>query len=128
MDMVKAIARVAAVAAVFAVFTSGAAAQDVKVDGNWVSTFERNGQKIETTFKLKLEGEKLTGSVSGRGGTDTAIEEASFKDGEVKFSVSRERNGQKTTTVYTGKISGDKITGTAVTGDRSREWTAERKS
>jgi hypothetical protein len=127
MDMVKAIARVAAVAAVFAVFTSGAVAQDVKVDGTWVSVFERNGQKFETTFKLKLEGDKLTGTVSGRGGAETAIEEPSYKDGEVKFSVSRERNGQKTTTVYTGKIAGDKITGTAVTGDRSREWTADRK-
>lgn len=123
----KTLLRAAAAVAVITVCAQ-ASAQDVKVDGTWVSSIERNGQKFETTFKLKLEGEKLTGTVSGRGGAESAIEEASFKDGEVTFSVSRERNGQKTTTKYSGKISGDTITGTAVTGDRSREWKAERKA
>ena len=128
MSTLKAIGRSAAALAVLAVLASNVSAQDVKVDGTWVSSVERNGQKFETTFKLKLEGDKLTGTVSGRGGADTAIEEASFKDGEVKFSVTRERNGEKATTKYSGKISGDTITGTAVTGERSREWKAERKA
>ena len=128
MSTLKAIGRSAAALAVLAVLASNVSAQDVKVDGTWVSSVERNGQKFETTFKFKLEGDKLTGTVSGRGGADVAIEEPSFKDGEVKFSVTRERNGEKATTKYSGKISGDTITGTAVTGERSREWKAERKA
>jgi hypothetical protein len=95
-------------------------------NGTWKWSVERNGQKFETTLKLKLEGDKLTGTISGRDGAESAVEEASYKDGEVKFSVTRERNGQKFTTKYSGKLSGDAITGKAETGERSRDWKAER--
>ncbi len=123
--MVRFLRQAVAVAAVLAVAGSVAwAAEDV--NGTWKWSIERGGQKIESTLKLKLEGDKLTGAISGRGGTETAIEEASFKENEVKFSVTRERNGQKFTTKYSGKLAGDTITGTAVTGDRSNEWKAER--
>ena len=105
---------------------SSAWAQDVKPDGTWKWSTERNGQKMESTLKLKLEGDKLTGTVSGRNNTETPIEEASFKDGEVKFQVTRERDGQKMVTKYSGKISGDTLTGTIAFGERSREWKAER--
>lgn len=117
---------VLAVVAVLAAWAPAASAQDAKPEGTWKWSVERNGQKFETTLKLKLEGDKLTGAVVGRNNAETAIEEASFKDGEVKFSVTRDRNGQKTTTKYSGKVSGDTITGTAVTGEQSREWKAER--
>ncbi len=88
------------------------------------------GQARETTAKLKLEGDKLTGTVAGRNG-DTAIEEGSFKDGTVAFQVSRERNGNKTVMKYSGKLAGDTITGTVeFTGGQGggmpREWKAER--
>ncbi len=123
--MTNLLRRAVLVAAVLAVAGSVAwAAEDI--NGTWKWSFERNGQKTETTLKLKLEGDKLTGTISGRGGAETAIEEASFKDNEVMFSVSRERNGQKFTSKYTGKLSGDTITGTVVFGERSREWKAER--
>ena len=96
------------------------------INGTWKWSFERNGTKTETTLKLKLEGDKLSGSISGRDGAESAIEEATFKDGEVAFSVTRERNGQKMTTKYTGKLSGDTITGKSGSGDRMRDWKAER--
>ena len=76
--------------------------------------------------KDKLEGDKLTGTISGRQGAETPIEEASFKDGEVKFQITRERDGQKMVSKYSGKISGDTLTGTVAFGERSREWKAER--
>lgn len=103
---------------------AGAAADDI--NGTWKWSFERNGTKVETTLKLKLEGDKLSGTISGRDGAESAIEEAGFKDGEVSFSVTRERNGQKFTTKYSGKLSGDTITGKSGSGDRMRDWKAER--
>ncbi|HEX7897291.1 MAG TPA: hypothetical protein VF950_06000 [Planctomycetota bacterium] len=109
-----------------AMLATSAWAQDAKPDGTWKWTTERNGQKTESTLKLKLEGDKLTGTVSGRNNTESPIEEASFKDGEVKFQVTRERDGQKTVSKYAGKISGDTLTGTIAFGERSREWKAER--
>lgn len=103
------------------------AADDAKPEGTWKWSFERNGEKIETTLKLKLEGEKLTGTITGRDGKETAIEEAGFKDGEVKFQVTREREGNKIVVKYSGKLSGDTITGKSEAGERSREWKAERQ-
>jgi hypothetical protein len=107
-------------------FMSAVASAQEKPEGSWKWSTERNGQKRETTLKLKLEGDKLTGTISGREGQETAIEEASFKDGEIKFQVTRERNGQKFVSKYSGKISGDTITGTSSFGERSNEWKAER--
>jgi hypothetical protein len=99
---------------------------DAKPEGTWKWSVERNGEKIETTLKLKLEGDKLSGTLTGRDGKETAIEEASYKDGELKFQVKRERNGNTITIKYSGKVEGDTITGKAENGDRSRDWKAER--
>src|SRR5258705_10365395 len=79
-------------------------ADDKKADptGTWKWSFTgQNGQTRETTLKLKLDGEKLTGSVSGRGG-ETAIAEAKVKGEEISFQVTREFNGNKVTTKYNG--------------------------
>jgi hypothetical protein len=112
------------IAAVALICMSGAAvsfAQEAKKadpNGTWKWTMEgRDGAKREMTLKLKLEGDKLTGTLTspGRGGgaaTDTAIEEATLKDADVAFKVTREFNGNKFTTTYTGKIDGDVMKGT----------------
>ena len=100
--------------------------------GTWKWQVEgRNGQKRDVMAMLKLEGDKLTGHVPGPNNTVTPIEEASFKDGTVTFSVTRERNGVKTTSKYSGKLSGDTITGKTEGTDRdgkaySREWVAKK--
>ncbi|HLF92680.1 MAG TPA: hypothetical protein VJB14_04415 [Planctomycetota bacterium] len=117
---------VAALAVLAMSASSAVAAQDAKPEGTWKWSVERNGNKIETTLKLKLEGDKLSGTITGRGGTESAIEEASFKDGTVSFSVSRDRNGQKVTTKYSGKLEGDAITGKIEGGQQARDWKAER--
>lgn len=106
------------------------AADKPGVAGKWKWSVERNGQKIETTLTLKQDGEKLTGTVSGRNNTETEITDGKFKDGEVSFNVTRERQGQKFTTAYKGKLSEDTIKGTSETerdGQKnSREWEAKR--
>jgi hypothetical protein len=95
----------------------------------WSTTF--NDQKRETTLKLKMEGDKLTGVVLGRDNAETKIDDAAFKDGTVSFAVTRERNGQKFTTKYKGKLDADTIKGTAESErngqTRSREWEAKRE-
>ena len=111
----------------FLAMAASTARADEKPEGTWKWSFERNGQKIETTLKLKLEGDKLSGAITGRDNKEIAIEEASYKDGEIKFQVTRERNNQKFTTKYEGKISGDTITGKSTTGENSRDWKAERQ-
>ena len=83
------------------------------------------------TLKLKLDGDKLSGTMLGRNNQEIAIDDATFKDGEVAFSVTRERNGTKNTTKYKGKLDGDTIKGKSE-GERngqatSRDWEATRE-
>jgi len=122
--------------AVCLIFAIGvlAKAEDKKADpsGTWKWSFTgQGGQTRETTLKLKLDGEKLTGTVSGRGG-ETAIAEAKVKGEEISFQVTREFNGNKVTTKYNGKISGDSIKG-KMEFERdgqaqSRDWEAKREA
>ena len=104
-----------------------------KVTGTWKWEFTtQNGDKRETTAKLKQEGEKVTGTVSGRQGNDTEIKDGKIdKDGKLTFTVEREFNGNKMTTKYNGKVDGDTIKGKTETtrGDgqsRERDWEAKR--
>ena len=108
---------------------------DDKIDptGTWKwSGTTSNGQTRETTLKLKLDGDKLTGAMVGRNNNETKIDDAKYKDGEVSFSVTRERNGQKNTTKYKGKVSKDTIKGKIETErngqTQSRDWEAKRST
>ena len=107
------------------------AAEKPDPTGTWKWSVTFNDMKRDFTLKLKLDGDKLTGAMLGRNNQETAIEEASYKDGEVAFSVTRERNGQKFTTKYKGKVDGDTIKGKSE-GMRdgqtqSRDWEAKRE-
>ena len=98
--------------------------------GTWKWSVKMGQQTRDMTLKLKLENDKLTGTMVGRNNQETAIEEAKYKDGEVSFNVVRERNGQKSTTKYNGKVSGDTIKG-KIESERngqkqSRDWDAKR--
>jgi hypothetical protein len=79
--------------------------------GTWKWTTMRGNQARESTLKLKLDRDKLTGAMIGQNGQETPIEDGQFKDGEVSFKVTRERQGNKITTKYSGKVSGDSIKG-----------------
>jgi len=117
-------------AAVVAVIgLAGALRADDKagLTGTWKWTVERNGNNRDFTIKLKLDGDKLTGSMPGRNNQETAIENGTFKDGQFSFTITRERNGQKNTTKYSGKLAGDAIEGKIEPeGGNARDWKATR--
>jgi hypothetical protein len=120
----------ATVALVFVGLVSSAIAAE-NPTGTWKWTASFGGQEREQTLTLKLDGDKLTGSMPGRDGQTTAISDGTFKDNKVSFSVTREFNDQKRTTKYSGTISGDTITGKS---ERERDgqttstdWVAKRQ-
>ena len=120
-------------AATFVLAIVAAAVQAKAADnptGTWKwSVPGRNGQTREMTLKLKLEGDKLTGAMLGRGGKENPIQDATYKDGTVSFKVVREWNGNKMTTTFTGKVSGDVIKGKIESdraGTKSHDWEAKR--
>jgi hypothetical protein len=99
--------------------------------GTWTWTVSTpNGQSFESTATLKREGDKVTGTVSGRRG-DTAISDGQFKGGTLTFTVMREREGRKMVSKFEGKVDGDAIKGTMTMdrgdGAQSRPWEAKRK-
>lgn len=111
-----------------------ARAEDKKLEitGTWKSSFtNQNGQVRESVFKLKAEGEKLTGTVSGRQ-NDTAIEQGKIKGEEISFQVTREFNGNKMVIKYAGKVSGDTIKGKSESErdgqPQKRDWEAKREA
>ena len=97
------------------------AAEDKKNDptGTWKWETERGGQKRESVLKLKVDGDKVTGTLAatggkggGKGGGETKIEDGKYKDGEVTFTVTREFKDQKFTSTYKAKVDGDTMKGT----------------
>lgn len=124
-----------------------ASAQDSKVDpsGKWTWSFEgRNGNTITSTLMLKMDGDKLIGSVMGRGrrgggngggqarANGTPIEDAKLKGNEISFTVTREFNGNKFVSKYTAKITGDtmkgKISSERNGQTRERDFEAKRET
>jgi len=78
--------------------------------GTWKYTAEVNGQKLDVTIKLKLDGDKLTGTVSVAD-MESKIEDGKYKDGDISFKVNREFNGNQITIKYKGKVKGDTFKG-----------------
>lgn len=116
--------------AIVGLFALPAIATAGDVTGTWKWSVERNGQKFETTLKLKQDGEHLTGTISGRNNTETAIDEGKVKDDEVSFQVTREFNNNKFVQKFTGKLSGDTIKGKVEferNGEKQmRDWEAKK--
>ena len=78
-------------------------------NGKWVAQVPgQNGQTRETTFNFKVEGGKLTGTVSGRQG-DNPISDGTVKGDEVSFTVVANFNGNSIKLLYKGKVSGDDL-------------------
>lgn len=105
---------VAVAGAMLGLTATGARADDKKADatGTWKWSVERNGQTFESTLKLKQDGDKLTGSMLGRQGNETAIEDTKVEGETVSFKVVREFNGNKMTQKFKAKVSGDTLKGT----------------
>jgi hypothetical protein len=98
--------------------------------GTWKWTTNFGGQSREATLKLKMDGDKLSGSYVGRE-SETPIEDAKLAGDQISFKVTREFNNQKRTTKYSGKISGDTITGKQERERdgqaQSTDWVAKRQ-
>jgi hypothetical protein len=115
-------------AAAAAILLFAGLAQAADATGKWVAQVPgRDGQTRETTFNLKAEGEKLTGTVSGRQG-DTAIADGKVKGDEISFDVTMTIQGNAMKAEYTGKVEGDEIKFKRHRegSDQSTEFTAKR--
>jgi hypothetical protein len=117
-------------------FMMGAVAAADKDDptGTWKYKVKFGKNEVEQTLKLEQKEGKLTGTVSGAKGEPTKIEDGTFKDGEVSFTVTRvfgKDKDKKSVSKFSGKLSGDSIKGTIATDFNGKEnkadWEAKRE-
>jgi hypothetical protein len=91
------------------ILASFAAAMAGDLNGKWIAQVPgRDGQTRETTFNFKVEGDKLTGTVSGRQG-DTAISDGKISGDDLSFTVVMNFQGNEVKLLYKGKVAGEEI-------------------
>jgi hypothetical protein len=85
------------------------------LSGNWKGDLKMaDGNALETTFVFKLDGEKLTGTVTNMYGEEQ-ITEGTVKGDDISFIVMA--GGGQFKIVYKGKIVGDDLKFTVTVGD-----------
>jgi len=101
------------------------------VTGKWTAEMPgRGGQTRTTTFTFKVDGNMLTGTVSGFRG-EMPISEGKIDGDQISFTQTMEFNGNTMKLLYKGTISGDEIKFTRQRegGEgRTQEFTAKRAS
>lgn len=91
------------------------------INGKWTGQVARGGQTVETTFQFKVEGDKLTGTVTDPNGSLT-INDGKVSGDTVSFSVETQR-GKRT---FTGTVSGGEIKFKREGGQNPSEFVAKR--
>ncbi len=82
--------------------------------GAWKWTVTQGGKHREVVVVLKLEGNRVTGSMKRPSGPDLKVEEGTYRDGEVSFNVpGTAPDVGPMMHRYKGKLEGDTIKGTA---------------
>jgi hypothetical protein len=98
--------------AAFAAALVTVAAHAADIAGNWKWTsVSKSGGPAEVIAALALKAGVLTGTVTGRQGPAT-IADATFKDDNVAFTVTRSSGTSTVVFKYSGHVSGDTLTGT----------------
>jgi hypothetical protein len=83
--------------------------QAADITGKWTAQVPgRDGQTREQTFTFKVEGEKLTGTTTGRNG-DVAITDGTVKGDAIAFSVVMNMGGNDVKILYKGTVAGAEI-------------------
>jgi hypothetical protein len=109
-----------------AAFTLPVFAADVA--GKWKAESKRpDGEVMTSTYDFKVEGETLTGTMSGRMG-DRPISDGKVKGDEISFIMKFERDGQEFKMIYKGKVEGDdlKLNMSSANGEFTRDIVAKR--
>jgi opacity protein-like surface antigen len=114
------------------IISSMALALAADVTGKWVAEMQGRGGTTQTTFTFKVDGDKLTGTVSSPQG-ETAISDGKISGDEISFVVVMNMRGADMKMLYKGKVSGNEMKLTrevegAPAGRGPQEITAKKAS
>ena len=93
-------------AALFLLIALASAAFALDINGKWKGNLASPNGDLETTMVFKVDGEKLTGTVTNTYGEEQ-ITEGSVKGDDVNFIVNA--GGGQFKIIYKGKITGEDI-------------------
>ena len=109
----------------------GLAGAQEKADpvGTWKCEYQIGEQKRTSTLTIKMDGDKLAGTMSWPDQKETNLKDVKLKDGELTFSAERVFMDNKIPIDYKFTITGDKLKGKGAveTGGEKREFDIEGK-
>jgi hypothetical protein len=105
-----------------------AAATGSGVAGTWKLQVETNNGTRERTLILKQEGDRFTGTVTGRDDEMVPLQEVSLKGKELRFTVSMERDGNVFRRTYVATVDGETLKGEVEGGNQARSFTGKREA
>jgi hypothetical protein len=110
---------------VFVALFAIAASAQTSVAGDWDGSFNTPGGARPFKLILKVDGEKLSGTVKRASG-DVPLT-GTIKGDVINFSYTINYGGNDLTLIYSGKVAGDSMSGTVSFGGNAEEtWTAKR--
>jgi len=109
----------------------GLAGAQEKADpvGTWKCEYQIGEQKRTSTLTIKMDGDKLAGTMSWPDQKETKLKDVKLKDGDLTFSAERVLGDNKFNVEYKFTITGDKLKGKGAveTGGEKREFDIEGK-
>jgi len=109
----------------------GLAGAQEKADpvGTWKCEYQIGEQKRTSTLTIKMDGDKLAGTMSWPDQKDTNLKDVKLKDADLTFSAERVLGDNKFNVEYKFTITGDKLKGKGAveTGGEKREFDIEGK-
>jgi hypothetical protein len=106
-----------------------ASAQAADLSGKWSGDVPgRGGDTTPATFTFKVDGEKLTGSMTGPQG-DLPLQDGKVSASQVSFSTTFDAGGNSIKILYKGTLSGDQLKMTRQRdggSGQAREFTLKR--
>ncbi len=109
----------------------GLAGAQEKADpvGTWKCEYQIGEQKRTSTLTMKMDGDKLAGTMSWPDQKETNLKDVKLKDADLTFSAERVLGDNKFNVEYKFTITGDKLKGKGAveTGGEKREFDIEGK-
>ena|SRR6516165_8091240 len=105
------------------------AADKVDPVGTWKCDYEIGSQKLTATLTIKMDGDKLAGTMSWPDQKDEKLKDVKLKESTLTFSAVRKFMGNEFPLDFTLTIEGDKFKGksAAVFGGQKQEFDIEGK-
>lgn len=80
-------------------------AEPIAIAGTWKFAISADGQTLEPIVKIAQDGEAVSGTFLGMDGTEVKLEEGTYKDNQLAFTVTLDFGGQELIAKFDGKLA-----------------------